>query len=128
MNNINLKKGEIALISVLLIGGALITSAAIAGLVTIYQIRQANDVAASTKAIFAADAGIEWQSYCYKTSNANVGCPQNENEFKEVPFTFSNGATSSVAYKVINEEIIMRSIGGYGDAVRALETVFTQSF
>ena len=51
------------LLTVLVIGGLLLGASAIAGLMMVYQLRQASDVVNSTKAIFAADTGIEWELY-----------------------------------------------------------------
>lgn len=58
MNN-----GQVMLLTVLVIGGLLLGASAIAGLMMVYQIRQSSDVVNSTKAIFAADTGIEWELY-----------------------------------------------------------------
>ena len=51
------------LLAVLAIGGAILTASTIAGLLTLYQIRQATDFGNSAKAIFAADAGLEWELF-----------------------------------------------------------------
>ena len=56
-------KGQVMLLTVLVIGGLLLGASAIAGLLMVYQLRQSSDVTNSTKAIFAADAGIEWELY-----------------------------------------------------------------
>ena len=50
--------------SVMMLGGILLSATAIAGLLMKYQIRQTNDAANSAKALFAADAGLESESYC----------------------------------------------------------------
>ena len=51
------------LLTILVIGGLLLGASAIAGLLMVYQIRQSSDITNSTKAIFAADTGIEWGLY-----------------------------------------------------------------
>ncbi|MFA5083937.1 MAG: hypothetical protein WC475_00925 [Candidatus Paceibacterota bacterium] len=56
-------KGQVMLMTVLVIGGLLLGASSIAGLLMVYQIRQSSDVVNSTKAIFAADTGIEWELY-----------------------------------------------------------------
>ena len=53
------------LIAVLALGGAILGATAVAGLMTLYQIRAATDTANSAKAIFAADAGTEWALFNY---------------------------------------------------------------
>ncbi len=51
------------LIAVLSLGGAILGATAVAGLLTLYQIRATTDSENSAKAIFAADAGIEWAQF-----------------------------------------------------------------
>lgn len=62
--NTDKKSGQVLLMSVMMLGGILLSATAIAGLLMQYQIRQTNDAANSAKALFAADAGLEWESYC----------------------------------------------------------------
>lgn len=59
------RNGQVMIISTVLIGGAMLAATAVAGLVMYYQIRQSNDAAQSTIAIFAADSGIQEGMYCY---------------------------------------------------------------
>jgi len=61
------------LIAVLSLGGAILGATTVAGLLTLYQIRATTDTANSAKAIFAADAGVEWalfNHYCGTTDPA----------------------------------------------------------
>jgi hypothetical protein len=58
-----MEKGQVMLLTVLVIGGLLLGASSIAGLLMVYQLRQASDIANSTKAIFAADTGLEWELY-----------------------------------------------------------------
>lgn len=51
------------LIAVLSLGGAILGATTVAGLLTLYQIRATTDSENSAKAIFAADAGIEWAQF-----------------------------------------------------------------
>lgn len=51
------------LITVLAMSGTLLGATAIAGYLMLNQIRQTTDVINSTKAIFAADSGLEWRLY-----------------------------------------------------------------
>lgn len=65
-NIIKTQDGQAMILSIVLLGALLLSASAIAGLLTISQIRQANNVVNSTKAIFAADAALEWATYaCY---------------------------------------------------------------
>ncbi|MDO8430221.1 MAG: hypothetical protein Q7S73_02540 [bacterium] len=74
--------GQVMLITVLALSGTILGATTIAGLLMLYQIRQATDVVNSTKAIFAADSGFEWRLYkFYKTDNKTCGsdCPPGDN-------------------------------------------------
>lgn len=59
------RSGQAMLIAVLALGGAILGATAVAGLLTLYQIRATTDTANSAKAIFAADAGTEWALFNY---------------------------------------------------------------
>lgn len=61
----NSTTGQVMITTILALGGVLMGATAIAGLLMIYQIRQATDLANSTKAIFAADTGVDWGLYQY---------------------------------------------------------------
>jgi hypothetical protein len=51
------------ILTVLMLGGTLLGATTIAGLLMLFQVRQAADIASSAKAFFAADSGIEWAWY-----------------------------------------------------------------
>ncbi len=57
------RSGQAMLLTVIALGGTLLGATTIAGLLMLYQIRQATDLKDSNKAIFAADAGIEMVGY-----------------------------------------------------------------
>lgn len=59
----HMRSGQAMLIAVLSLGGAILGATTVAGLLTLYQIRATTDSANSAKAIFAADAGIEWAQF-----------------------------------------------------------------
>lgn len=85
------RDGQVLILTVLALGGALLGATAIAGLLTTYQIRQTTDLANSARAIFAADAGIEWGLYNFFCSlNPAKSCP-----LSSVPI-FGNGAVLDV--------------------------------
>lgn len=77
----------------------------IAGFITLQKIRTATDIVDSTKAIYAADAGIEWWLYKTYASQGDVILPN-----------FTNGASVSVEDVSENE---VRSIGNANRAYRA---------
>lgn len=80
----NVRSGQAMLIAVLSLGGAILGATAIAGFLTLYQIRTTADTENSAKAIFAADAGVEWAQYDYFTG---TNTPQP---------TFTNGASVTI--------------------------------
>lgn len=81
------------ILTVLTLGGALLGATTIAGLLMLYQVRQGADVGQSSKALFAADAGIEWGLYnlLCQTDPTRTPCPINQ-----LP-QFQNGATVQVS-------------------------------
>lgn len=79
--------GQVMLLTVLVISGTLMSISLIAGLLMLYQIRQAGDFTNSAKSIFAADSGVEWWFYNEKGLNPRV--PSSS-------VTFSNGQSFEV--------------------------------
>jgi hypothetical protein len=71
----NSRSGQAMLIAVLALGGAILGATAVAGLLTLYQIRATTDTANSAKAIFAADAGTEWALFNYYCGVDPGQCP-----------------------------------------------------
>ena len=51
------------ILTIMALSGTLLVATTIAGLLTTYQIRAAGDIAASTRAVYAADAGLEMALY-----------------------------------------------------------------
>jgi hypothetical protein len=92
------------LLTVLSIGGTILGATTIAGLLMLYQIRSATDLANSAKAVFAADAGTEWALYNYFNPTSMLTLP-----------SFSNGAgVSVICYGADGAEL--SSCGAIGDA------------
>lgn len=129
------REGQAMLLTVIALGGTLLGATTIAGLLMLYQIRQATDLKDSNKAIFAADAGMEMVSYYL--SNATAG---------EVPVTpqdmvdssqRKNGAVISqiICYSATSTDpttiipcsqgsssaVVLRSYGEAGRANRAFQ-------
>ncbi|MDI6821189.1 MAG: hypothetical protein QMD65_03365 [Patescibacteria group bacterium] len=109
----NCRSGQVMILSIILLGGILISATAIAGLLVIYQIRQANDTVNSTKAFFAADAALEWKTYEYIKATTTILI------FETPGLTFNaTTSTDDGGYFVISSQ------GFSGQAVRALESLF----
>jgi hypothetical protein len=119
-----LSEGQVMLITVFALSGTILGATTIAGLLMLYQIRQSTDVGNSTKAIFAADSGLEWRLYkFYKTDKQKClecpdggACPapslQNESTFQ---------ATCTLQGSGTSQSVVIKSIGTSGNNSRALE-------
>jgi hypothetical protein len=86
--------GQAMILAVLALGGALLGATAIAGFLTLYQIRSTTDSESSAKAIFAADAGSEWALFNYYCGSAVPARCVTPPDYPTS--TFSNGVTSVV--------------------------------
>lgn len=56
-------KGQVMLLTVLILSGSILGASTIAGYLMLLKVRGASDITNSAKAIFAADTGIEWELY-----------------------------------------------------------------
>ena len=113
------KRGQVMLMTVLIITGTILGSTTIAGLLMIFQIRQASDIVNTTKAIFAADNGLEWRlNKFYKDNQAclncdtGVDCPQRD---------LTNNSTFETECVLNANTVTIRSVGASGNASRAFE-------
>jgi len=118
------------IITILALGGTLLGATTVAGLLTLYQIRNSTDLANSAKAIFAADAGLEWGLYNFSCANGGSQsvCPLPE----ILDSDFSNSASVRVVCLGSGEILPctgsavngIRSIGSAGGSSRAFEASF----
>lgn len=92
----NPREGQVMILTVLTLGGALLGATTIAGLLMLYQVRQGADVGQSAKAVFAADAGIEWGLYNLLCQTDPIGQERTPCPMPELP-QFANGATVTVS-------------------------------
>jgi hypothetical protein len=98
------------LLTVLLLSGTVLAATAVAGLLMLYQIRQTTNTADSAKAVFAADAGIDWALY-----------QKLKNPVQPQPI-FSNGAEVQVVFSPDGK--LVKSTGSAGGVSRAFELRF----
>ncbi|MDE2000966.1 MAG: hypothetical protein KGI60_00160 [Patescibacteria group bacterium] len=125
-----MKSGQVMLITVLALSGTILGATTIAGLLMLYQMRQASDIANSTKAIFAADTGIEWRLYKFfkADKDACLSCP--DGGACPAP-TLANGATftSTCDSQTVNgvQTVTIRSTGVSQNNARAFEITLTQT-
>jgi len=106
--NLKPNSGQVMLLTVLILGSVILSASTIAGYLMTLKIRASSDIANSAKAIFAADAGVEWELY-----------KQFKNSEYPKPL-FSNNAdfTSS------NDGRNIKSIGQASNSFRAFEIEF----
>jgi hypothetical protein len=57
------RSGQVMLLTVLIVSGAIVGATTIAGLLMLYEMRQATNFSQSLQALFAADSGLEWKLY-----------------------------------------------------------------
>ncbi len=97
------------LLTTLVLSGVILAASTVAGLLMLYQIRQAGNAAQSASALAAADAGIEYELYKFMTQDCSVAAP-----------VFKNGATVKTE-ALINDsgELIINSDGRGGKTFRS---------
>lgn len=128
MNN----RGQVMLLTVLILSGTLLGATTIAGLLMLYQIRQSADIANSTRAIYAADSGLEKRIYEFLNEGSDVDTCSGVRSY-----ALTNGAVvqASCVAKVkpatIEEEgletIIIKSSGEARKNFRALEVTLERA-
>jgi hypothetical protein len=106
------KKGQVMLLTVVVLSATILGATTIAGLLTMYQVRQSTDIINSGKAIFAADAGLECEYY--RIDNPAFNCA-------DVSASFTNGASFTTTILQVGPPLVIRSVGTAGTAVRAFE-------
>jgi hypothetical protein len=112
----HMQAGQVMMLTVIAIGGTLLGATTVAGLLVIYQLRQSSDAANSAKAIFAADAGIEWGLYrFFKPELAGGSVPEFSNGASVTLTCFPGGDCGDTT------TLSMKAVGSSARAARALE-------
>lgn len=57
------RRGQVILLSVMVLGGIMISATVIAGLLTRFQISQVNDAVSSARALFVGDSAVEFAAW-----------------------------------------------------------------
>lgn len=104
-------RGQVMLLAVSLIGFSVLAATAIAGYLSLQKIRMTTNIIDSTKAIYAADSGIECELY-NKNKAGGEDC-QN--------FSFDDGKTK---VKTIVDANSIKSIGSSNKSNRAFFVSF----
>ncbi len=68
-------RGQIMILTTLILSGTILAAVTIAGLLMLYQIRQAGNATQSGRAIFVADAGLEYELYKFYTADCAYPAP-----------------------------------------------------
>lgn len=109
--------GQVMLLTVVLMTGAILSATSLAGLLVLFQLRQTSDVTASNKAIFAADSGIE----CVLFNQFRTTAPA-RNCGDVTPVTdFANGAEFRTISTGANS---FKSVGRFSRSARSFEITF----
>lgn len=112
----NKERGQVMLLTVMLLTGVILSTASLAALLVLYQIRQTTDVIASTQAIFAADAGLECA--LFKKIKEEKSDEQVARECSQL--TFENKAQ----VVIVAEAKKIKSAGRSRRSARAFEVTF----
>lgn len=102
---LNSNRGQAMLLTVLILGSAILSASAIAGYMMVLKIRSSSDIANSSKSIYAADSGIEWELYKH-SKDPNQRAPE-----------MSNGSS----FEYSENDGIIRVVGSAGGTFRAFE-------
>jgi len=115
------EKGQVMLMSVLLISSAVLGAATLAGLLVLFQLRQTADAEASARAVFAADAGMERALFeVYRNNHCTDGgaAPIKSIELGSQG-EFVTGNNSEYLVQFYDDCTVARSGGRSGRAARA---------
>lgn len=107
------------LLTTLVLSGTLLAATTLAGLLMVYQIRQSSNANQSAEAIFAADAGIEYELYRFYVGQENSSACN-----EAAPGTLENGAEITTEVERVNNEdgepeVVVRATGVSGRSARA---------
>lgn len=114
------RRGQAMILTTLALGGSILSATTIAGLLMVYQIRQASDLSASTRSIYAADAGAEWG--LHKFFGGSVPLPELADGASVTVICLDAG--NPVDCSDIEADVI-RAVGKFGNVNRALEVTLT---
>ncbi len=119
-----LVSGQAMIMTVLALGGTMLGATTVAGLLMVYQIRQSTDMANSMKAIYAADAGLEWTLHNFFITGSPLPSPVFADAKSSVSSTMtckdSGGQIMSCAGDPLSiDKVEVRTVGKNGNVNRA---------
>lgn len=108
--NIKSQEAQAMLIVVMILGATMLGVATIAGYVSLQKIKTVAEIMDSTKAIYAADAGVEWCFYNKFSSNGTSTFVCDTGGFGQ---NFSNGASFSAVESGDVIRVVGRAFNSY---------------
>ena len=123
MKNSKLKnqKGQVILLTLLFIGSSILIFSTIAGYMMIQRIRASSDTMDSTKAIFAADSGVECMLFKYASTTenrSNLNCNTASSGFLSFDDNFVSAYTE-IASSSVGSSSYIKSVGTSNRSKRA---------
>ena len=116
------KKGQVMVLTVMMISGAVLSATAIVGLLTLYQVRHSAGVIDSAKALFAADAGVECALMQHKDA-VSRGC--SDGQITKLSDNMTQFVIHNITDSATPPNIIgARSVGTYLKTSRSFEAQF----
>jgi len=112
--------GQVMLLSIMILGGVMLSASVIGGVVLLHQIKQVHDAESSAKAVFASDTGIEYASWCY----FKEGCSVSGESCTSTSVTFDDDTCFVLESITGGGELRIISRGRNVSTERVLETVF----
>ena len=115
----NFSDGQVMILSIITLGAIMLGATAVSGFLVVYQLRMSSDAADSAKAIFAADAGIDWGIYQFSNPTSTAPAPVFSNRASFVLVCYN---PSSVQVPCSDSSVsVIRSSGRSGMSNRAFE-------
>ncbi|MDP2741590.1 MAG: hypothetical protein Q8O66_02825 [bacterium] len=116
----NSRKGQVMILSIITLGAIMLGATAVSGFLVVYQLRMSSDAADSAKAIFAADAGIDWGIYQFSKPTSTAPAPVFSNRASFVLACYDS-ASRQVQCSDSSSVFTIRSSGRSGMSNRAFE-------
>jgi hypothetical protein len=117
------RSGQAMLLAILTLGATMLGATTIAGLLMLYQIRQVTNFRDSAAAIFAADAGTEWELYSY-FKQTDIPPPSNLGNGATVSAICYDATGASSACSDATDTVEAISVGSAGNTKRAFIATF----
>ncbi|MCR4275421.1 MAG: hypothetical protein NUV83_01565 [Candidatus Wolfebacteria bacterium] len=120
------QKGQVILLTLLFIGSSILIFSTIAGYMMIQRIRASSDTMDSTKAIFAADSGVECMLFKYASTTenrSNLNCNTASSGFLSFDDNFVSAYTE-IASSSVGSSSYIKSVGTSNRSKRAFYLSF----